>query len=64
MSSLIAGLLLAALVLLALFLWYVAIEAIVQVIRQGVDAPGTNVPGQKVVSALALSTARAFGLGG
>lgn len=63
-SSLIAGLVLAALVLLALFAWYVVMLAILEVTRLDPGHDGSMLPSQEVVSASALSTARAVGLGG
>lgn len=63
-SSLIAGLVLAALVLLALFAWYVVMLAILQVTTLSPGHDGSMLPSQEVVSASALSTAKARGLGG
>ena len=63
-SSLIAGLVLAALVLLALFAWYVVMLAILQVSTWPPGHGGSVLPPQEVVSASALSTARLSGLGG
>ena len=57
-------LILVVLLLLALFLLVMFMTVIVQVFGLGVDDPGTYVPGQEVVSASALSTARAVGRGG
>lgn len=63
-SLLVSGLVLAALVLLALGAWYLVIALIILASGLGADDPGTFVPGQEVVSALALSTVKASGYGG
>ena len=63
-SSVIAGLVLAALVLLALGAWYLVIQVIILATGLGADDRGTNVPRQEVVNASALSTVKAPGYGG
>lgn len=63
-SLLVSGLVLAALVLLALGAWYLVIALIILASGLGADDPGTFVPGQEVVSASALSTVKASGYGG
>lgn len=64
MSLVISGLVLAALLLFALCFWYLVMLAILAVAQGPPATPGTNVPGQEVVNASALSTAQAAGVAG
>jgi hypothetical protein len=58
-SLVISGLVLAALVLLALGAWYLVMLAILYWITLDPGHPGSMLPGQELVSALALSTGEA-----